>query len=880
MAPDIQSPNVDEHGSVQQTNRKWFGVTKTSRGQMFSWSSRFHWNRKWPFIHYETNYFSGGRSWAQGRHYRRPTRRYVEQEFFDGNQLQEYGIGTKEYRHRDIFGRVTHEKRDVLMYISPSESKPKRLIVQATPEVLKNADAGDWNRAKISGSLPPVLRISEWALRPGSKRGKQHRSFWGIVLMLIRVLICVIPVLVLLLFPDFIFEGQDFAESYNEFPNYCWDYPRSSSNALDMRPTHDEKKVTDGRELEKISNRTRLLRPRLLVVFKDGEWQVESQEGAGARHRAYIFISSYRGHFPVHDRNPEVKAKARQDIHAMARQCAKEEGVEAYWIDHECIEEDNSELKTADLHKMCDVIRGAQRTCIMLPDFSVSKMREWGDRMWTLPEALLSHAEHLKLCALSSHSDSTLMRQPSDLTLTEEPFMETQLRTKLEMSDETWGNGEDSDGDHQPTRLLAENFSGVLSLTRIGLFTIALEALSKRHQNGSFSQADVAYALMGFLHERIQFDKDETDFQGLARLSLANDSDRLLERMICMLPKYEETVNEHFFVSHTRRDQYFSRLWDVEPLCQVAGVGDEDGQVILDGCRGVSIRWRAFPQLKYRRMQGLLNLLAELTLRSVALWASTGLGLLCVYGARLSEYLTNNDPNRRDWNDADWADYEVDAGLTALGVIALIAAILLALAVPSAVRRFYGGYVQSCAPWLVGFEGVMDRAALETLVFGNNDKRLTWEPSSTLFCEREDGERVGKQPAWVTDASKRPKLPRGHRLFTLVDTGNLTINIFSARRPPSVALICGREGGMLRTVLCHYERSNNCLYKETVVRMDSVTLNRAKMLSWVKVSLGERLNSKKRNMSLIPSKPAEQAVVKEKERINSISETSTDCPGH
>ena len=43
---------------------------------------------------------------------------------------------------------------------------------------------------------------------------------------------------------------------------------------------------------------------------------------------------------------------------------------------------------------------------------------------------------------------------------------------------------------------------------------------------------------------------------------------------------------------------------------------------------------------------------------------------------------------------------------------------------------------------------------------------------------------------------------------------------------------------MLTAVLCHYERSNNCLYKETVVRMDSVTLNQAKGLSWVKAGLG------------------------------------------
>ncbi|KAI9706946.1 MAG: hypothetical protein M1820_004532 [Bogoriella megaspora] len=839
-----------------------------------SWKvGNFHGTSKWPFVRYETDYFSGGRGFAQGVWYRRPKRKHVEQEFFDGNELKTFGIGNEEYRHRDIFGRVSYQKRDVLYYISPSESTPKRLIVQGTPDVLKKTHAGDWNRIGMKGSLPPVLALSEWALRPGSKRANDRRSCFGIIHMLFRVLIAVIPVLVLLLFPDWIYESSDFAESYNEFPNYTWDYPRYASNALDMRPTRDQKKITDRRELERISTRTRLLRPRLLVVLKDGQWQVESQEGK--RHRSYIFISSYRGHFPVHDSNPKVQAEARANIHRMARQCAKEEGLEAYWIDHECIEEKDGALKTADLHRMCDVIRGAVRTCIMLPEFSVQKMQEWGDRMWTLPEALLSSADQLKLCALPSHRNSVDLSQSSNSPTPAEPSLQTQMLTKLEMSDGIWGNGEDQDGDHQATRLLAENFGGVLNLSRIGLFTVALEALSKRVQNGLFSKADVAYALMGFLHERIQFDETETDFQGLARLSLSNDSDRLLERMICMFPDPKEADSQHFFVSHTKRDQYLSRLWDVEPLCQIAGVGDEDGQVILDGCRGVSIRWRTFPQLKYRRMQGLLNLLAEIVLRSCALWATTGLSLLGVYGYHLSNDLAYNQDQAAEGTSAAY-NYELDAGLTALGAIALCAAILLCLAVPASVRRFYGGYVQSCAPWLVGFEGVMPRKELETLIFGNDDNRLSYEPSSTLFCERDENERVGREPEWVRDASKRPKLPKGHRFFTLVDTGNLTINIFSAKRPPSVALITGKEGGMLRTVLCHYERSNNCLYKETVIRMDSVTMNHARVLSWVKVSLGDDLNlTKKHDISQQMPKVTPPAV-----QVREVPSIDSSLPGH
>ena len=64
--------------------------------------------------------------------------------------------------------------------------------------------------------------------------------------------------------------------------------------------------------------------------------------------------------------------------------------------------------------------------------------------------------------------------------------------------------------------------------------------------------------------------------------------------------------------------------------------------------------------------------------------------------------------------------------------------------------------------------------------------------------------------------------------------------MFSAERPPTVALLCGREGGMLRAVLCSWRFGNDCLYKETVVRMQSDVYESAKAKSWLKVCLGTR----------------------------------------
>lgn len=53
----------------------------------------------------------------------------------------------------------------------------------------------------------------------------------------------------------------------------------------------------------------------------------------------------------------------------------------------------------------------------------------------------------------------------------------------------------------------------------------------------------------------------------------------------------------------------------------------------------------------------------------------------------------------------------------------------------------------------------------------------------------------------------------------------MTVTIFTATRPPSVALILGHEGGMLRVALCHYDRTTATLEKEPVVRMEGTMLN-------------------------------------------------------
>jgi len=777
--------------------------------------------------------FNGKRGLSRGYIYRRPDRHYLQETFHNGHKIEEVGFDNQlEYRHRDFYGRVTYKKKDVLRYISPTECDAKHLIVQSTPDVYKNQPAGDWRRVKIRGKVPVVLRLSEWALAPSNRGSDHQRHFLGVLHMCLRVVTVTPALLILLSLPiEKAWLDSDFQESYTDVPNYYWDYPKYARNSLDMEPAPETKPVKpdDRQQLQDLSSKVRLLRPRQLVVLTDSQWVLDSNP---SRRLPYIFISYTNEHF-----HTDTSEDGRQSVEHMAQAKAQEAGLQAYWLDFRCrAPASDPDLLTADVHRLCDVIRGARGICVVLPDSSIESKRVWGSRMWTLPEALLSSRPDIKFCSPQK----------------------TETLSKLDMTDEVWDDGDPDDGDNQPTRLLAEHYSNVLTLGRLELFSVALEALAHRYQRKALTNADLAYALMGLLHYRIQMRQSESLFQGLARLSLANDSDRLVERMVCMFPNPNQQ-QENLFLALVERDQFQTHLWDVEPLCQVAGVG-EDREVILDSCRGVSIRWKAFPQMKYKRSAGFRKFVAEIVLRSGAYWSALGLALIIRYTVKYS----NLQPD-------DWFDQGQDIGLIFLGVLAIVFAFLLSLAAPKSVRLLYGGRVMQSAPWLIGFEGVMPIDKLERTIFGNvngpvivrsNDKsadpsaktsdevehgRLTYEPSSTPFSERERGERIGKEPLWVRDSGNpasvndRPLLPKGHRFFTLVDTGSLTVSIFSAVRPPSVALICGREGGMLRTVLCHYERSNNCLYKETVMRMDSMTLNQAKTLSWIKLSLGNNM---------------------------------------
>ena len=118
---------------------------------------------------------------------------------------------------------------------------------------------------------------------------------------------------------------------------------------------------------------------------------------------------------------------------------------------------------------------------------------------------------------------------------------------------------------------------------------------------------------MGLLRIRPQVEPSDTAFQAFARLSLANDNNMLLERLMCTLPNSPE---QHW---SDMSDAWKVNLWDIYPKCQVAGVGHND-TVIIDGLRAANVRWESFtrvrnltrPTLGRQALQVLLHVVAPL----------------------------------------------------------------------------------------------------------------------------------------------------------------------------------------------------------------------------------------------------------------------------
>lgn len=586
--------------------------------------------------------------------------------------------------------------------------------------------------------------------------------------------------------------GVSYLARYEQFPYKYWGYPKIARNGLENVPGN---RTTGGDEAARshpVSERP--LFPRRLcfvdAVNKDSGrihlYDVElwlQQHNMIEHDMRFIVVAYTSTQFSDSDEDTEA-------LHAIAREAAVQNQCPAYWVGSACMSEDPQELEQ-DVFRISDVIRAAHAVVIAIKQHPGSQapasvdglLKDWGSRMWTLPEALLAPKDKPIQIYHARNGKPDLVKE----------------LPKKDLATLVWS-------DTSLTRQLVDHYEGNLTLSRLELVILALKCLSQR-RTSKYLNGDLAYVLMGLLRRRPVIDHTDTEFQAFARLSLANDSDNLLERLICILPKTESQPWYH------ANDMYNVNLWDIQPTCQIAGVCDDD-TVVLDGVLGAAIRWESFVPVAHDTAWSWKRLLAKAWLRISAIML-----IILVFVGRV---------------------------LSTPAVIFYLLLILPAIVLsPWLVRLLYGGKCWNVAPHLLGFEGYLDIVTIETNIYGQYTGRLSWSAAGSPLSRHtmnEHSECVGQDPTGdglVADMVKQAKYSKfgEAKIFTLVDTWNGVVTLFTAVRPPIAALLCAQEGGMQRAVMVSLDWKTGTLFRETVLRLPTVMVSKMWQVDRVKVGL-------------------------------------------
>ncbi|KXH57525.1 hypothetical protein CSAL01_10116 [Colletotrichum salicis] len=675
----------------------------------------------------------------------------------------------------------THERRPACRY--PNLKKPR-----ISPEIsTENSNTSGNEPIEISlrtthGRLLFRPQTADWTttLRPGTGsliEPLMSTSQWRHVKALLRALLVALPIVILMLWPG----------------NLIW-------HTSSPQDTYQGK---------------------LLMKGTDGRWEVKSIEHLVERPK-YLFIS------PIGSRDKGEEPRYRTAAQALA----EAEGFTAIFLHESCfVRGITSRVKAGELSKLegqritdydiytlCDVVRTSGKVAFLYPNPQIPMefREEWGKRMWTFLEGSSSPWKLNRLLPLG-------LRQHSRFGRTSTPDLS-------EVSRNT-GN-----------------------------------------QN---SLSDMAYAAIGLLRYRVERDRgassDSTLFQTLAHLSLKNDSDKVIDRIISLLPRQRlsndiprHASNDVIWTSLCEKDSFGTLVHHITPLCEVVGVAEEDQTVFLDNCHVINIRWKDFPRMRIRGGQGGARriVVRALVLGTAALIAiAVPLAIFSGVGHAASEHFNSSDSSRSPFglgmelgkaiDRLGRRDHEISKHITtatlALAILCSVSAYIVAVITPFIVYRYISGTFLDCSPCLIGFEGLMPIREIEERIFGIFIGRLRYASSAShLFTDERGLDPTNRwyqegRPFWIEGSSDSEDtmklLKKGQRVFTLVDFGTLSVIVFAVNRPPSVALLSGREGGMLRAVLCSWSFRNDCLYKEAVVRMPSSVLANAKPTSWVKLCI-------------------------------------------
>lgn len=220
-----------------------------------------------------------------------------------------------------------------------------------------------------------------------------------------------------------------------------------------------------------------------------------------------------------------------------------------------------------------------------------------------------------------------------------------------------------------------------------------------------------------------------------------NDSDMLLERVICTLPK---SPRQDW---HEMDDAYGCSLWDIYPKCQVAGIGEDD-TVIIDGAYGTSIRWKSFHRIWSARRLTWKRWFAWKLLHTASTFLLIGIVLI---GLGFQE----NAPHTESV-DTLFGEYSYTFGSNGIGntnigigIILLLFGLTGWIMAPRLLQIILRGKFWDTQAAVLGFEGYMNLPTIERCIFGGNFNRLSWSTNgSPLSRHRKNdfGECEGIDP--------------------------------------------------------------------------------------------------------------------------------------
>ncbi|KAH7089718.1 hypothetical protein FB567DRAFT_568535 [Paraphoma chrysanthemicola] len=704
--------------------------------------------------------------WAAPNFYRKPALGY-----------QKLG----QHRHRDVFDREWTGDYDD-RYLSGWDGRASKLVVQAVDDIYDNNVTTTYRRTFVRNIAPLYMRLANWPFNhvDYARNGKIMSEDYPMLCLKWFLTSCIITCVISS--PTGHAEGKSRNGGGYDVVPYTWNgYAKVARNTLEMDKTRSYAVSQTNPVAE------RLLRPRYLCFLREAgepamimnveEWitQYKSED------LNYIFVAYTAEQF----QGPEDL----RVLHQIADAAARNAGVMAYWVGCSCMPDENMQ---EDVYRICDVIRGASSLVIAVgrpqndmygTNTTDLMLQQWGQRIWTFPEILLA----------PRGKEIRVYTRGSDL-------MQPILVAKNQFAAKVWKN------DANIARQLVDHYEGNLILSQLELVTLALECLHKR-LTYQYLPGDHSYALMGLLRIRPQIDPTDSAFQAFARLSLANGSDQLLERLICVLPK---DPNQPW---HSMDDAYNAKLWDILPQdVGIAGVGEDDS-IILDGCRAANVRWKSFTPVAYSRRPSWKRWLAQKALR---------LGGVVFILAIVLIAFPSTMP---------------------VGILFLVYSILLMALSPWLLRMLYLGKMWSTQCWFQAFEGYMDIDTIERLMFGGRAGRMKWTTAGSPLSRHyrdEHGDCIPLDPtsdpavAALVEKAKTAG-PGDQRIFTLVDTGSMTVTLFQAERPPVCFLMAGSEGGMKRIIGCSYDWTTATFYRETVLRISTQFEDSMARISRVKI---------------------------------------------